>query len=238
MNYARQLGAGMLTTRALRRRRRRHGPQDGVLNLQQAAGNRAVGAILARQPGTKEAPKEQDKRTSHVLLPDIGRIELLSFQWGERTRGEREEEAPRFRELSLTTTSGKHSNALLRAAATGMTSRTPVGGRRHPPEADRREAGQLHDGRRRRVGQAGGDVDAQLRRRQAGVHPANGVAAQSESPPLTSTSTATSRWSDDGNPLPFGTPGVNSPTSRNSGSLISGQNTNESRIASRRSGST
>ena len=119
MNYARQLGAGMPTTRALRRRRRRHGPQDGVLTLQQAAGNRAVGAILARQPGTKEAPKEQDKRTSHVLLPDIGRIELLSFQWGERTRGEREEEAPRFRELSLTTTSGKHSNALLRAAATG-----------------------------------------------------------------------------------------------------------------------
>jgi hypothetical protein len=121
MNYARELGAGRPTTRALRRRRR--GPQNGVLNLQQAAGNRAVGAILARQPGTKEAaPKEQEqeKRTSHVLVPDLGRLELVSFQWGEH-RGRGRDEEPRLSELSLTTTTGKHSTALMQAAVKGTT---------------------------------------------------------------------------------------------------------------------
>jgi type VI secretion system (T6SS) effector Hcp len=118
MNYARELGAGMPTRRALRRRRR--GPQNGVLNLQQAAGNRAVGAILARQPGTTEAPKEQEQRTSHVLVPDLGRIELVSFQWGEQ-RGRGRDEEPRLSELSLTTTTGKHSTALMQAAVKGTT---------------------------------------------------------------------------------------------------------------------
>jgi type VI protein secretion system component Hcp len=119
MNHARELPAGTPSTRLLRRRRR-HGPQNGVLNLQQAAGNRAVGAILARQPGTKEAPKEQEQRTSHVLVPDIGRIELVSFQWGMHREYDRDE-APRFSELSLTTTAGKHSTALMQAAAKGTT---------------------------------------------------------------------------------------------------------------------
>jgi type VI protein secretion system component Hcp len=117
MNHARELEAGLPTT-PLRRRRR--GPRNGVLNLQQAAGNRAVGAILARQPGTKEAPKEQEQRTSHVVVPDIGRIELVSFQWGMH-KGRDRGDGPAFDELSLTTTSGKHSTALMQAAAKGTT---------------------------------------------------------------------------------------------------------------------
>jgi Type VI secretion system effector, Hcp len=118
MSHARELGTGMPATRALRRRRR--GPQNGVLNLQQAAGNRAVGAILARQPGTKEAEKEQEQRTSHVLIPDLGKIELVSFQWGEQ-RGRGRDEEPMLSELSLTTAVGKHSNALMKAAVKGTT---------------------------------------------------------------------------------------------------------------------
>jgi len=117
MNHVRDLEGGLPTTAARPRRRRGRG---GVLALQQAAGNRAVGAILARQPGTKEAAKEQERRTSHVLVPDIGRIELLSFQWGMH-KGRDRGEGPSFDELSLTTTSGKHSTALMQAAAKGTT---------------------------------------------------------------------------------------------------------------------
>ena len=116
MGHAHEYEAGLPATSVRPRRR----PRNGVLALQQSAGNRAVGAILARQPATKEAPKEQEKRTSHVLVPDIGRIELVSFQWGEH-KGRDREDAPAFNELVLTTTSGKHSTALMQAAVKGTT---------------------------------------------------------------------------------------------------------------------
>ena len=116
MGHAHEYEAGLPATSVRPRRR----PRNGVLALQQSAGNRAVGAALARQPGTKEAPKEQERHTSHVLLPGIGRIELVSFQWGEH-KGRDREDAPAFNELVLTTTSGKHSTALMQAAVKGTT---------------------------------------------------------------------------------------------------------------------
>jgi Type VI secretion system effector, Hcp len=113
MQRAHELDVGAARTTVRPRRR----PRNGVLALQQAAGNRAVGAILARQPGTKE---EQEQRTSHVLLPNIGRLELVSFQWGLH-KGREGGEGHAYDDINVTTAFGKHSTALLLAATNGTT---------------------------------------------------------------------------------------------------------------------
>lgn len=104
-------------------RRRPHAPADTVLALQQAAGNRAVSALLARHPRTKPAPAkpaptEAEQRTSHVLMPGIGRVPLVSFSWGGETHNVGPGKAD-IRDIHITSPVGEHSGMLQKAVAEG-----------------------------------------------------------------------------------------------------------------------
>jgi hypothetical protein len=60
-------------------------PADAVLDLQRSAGNRAVGAMLARQPAPT-APKSSRERAATMtagLGEKLGVIPIDSFSWGQ-----------------------------------------------------------------------------------------------------------------------------------------------------------
>ena len=105
-------------------RPRDRAPADDVLALQQAAGNRAVSALLARQPHTtaapgKPAPKEAAQGASHVLMPGIGTVPLVSFSWGG---GETHNVGPGkadIRDIHITSRVGPHSELLQKAITEG-----------------------------------------------------------------------------------------------------------------------
>jgi hypothetical protein len=87
-----------------------------LLRLQQTAGNRAVGRLLARQPvGTPDRPDPVEdapkQRQSTVKIPDIGTLPVVSLSWA--TNGGRPSD------VAISTQTGEHSPALMRAAAAG-----------------------------------------------------------------------------------------------------------------------
>jgi type VI protein secretion system component Hcp len=103
-----------------------------VLALQHQIGNRAVGAMLARDPKPKtpaKAPAKEPELKDGIwaTVPGVGLIELQSAQLGmHRTttspvgRGNsREAEAPAVTEIVVTSKLGDHSNDLFRAAMWG-----------------------------------------------------------------------------------------------------------------------
>ena len=103
-------------------RRRDRAPADDVLALQRAAGNRAVGALLARQPHTtatpgKPAPKEAAQGASYVLMPGIGTVPLVAFSWGGRETHNAGPGRTDVRDIHITSRVGPHS-AMLQAAIT------------------------------------------------------------------------------------------------------------------------
>src|SRR5215210_621487 len=107
------------------------GPAADVLALQRTAGNRAVGALLARQPkpaAPKEKPKEPAPVTGNrVVFPGIGTIPVESVQMGggrnitnpSGTGSGREGGAPAISEIVITSLQGEHSTALFRASLDG-----------------------------------------------------------------------------------------------------------------------
>ena len=95
-------------------------PGDGVLALQRSAGNRAVAALLARAPDTKEKAPAPEATGSRVTLSDIGTIALESVSWGEqRVKSPPEREEDKSGEIHLSSVVGSHSPRLLNAATNG-----------------------------------------------------------------------------------------------------------------------
>ncbi len=113
----------------------RQAAADRVLALQSTAGNRAVAAMLAREPDApvqadaKGAPKDKPPAPPsgpHVVLGGIGAIALEGFSMAGRQtpggggRGQgRERDRPPPQEFQLTTRAGSHSSDLMRAATNG-----------------------------------------------------------------------------------------------------------------------
>jgi Type VI secretion system effector, Hcp len=94
-------------------------PVDGMVALQQAVGNRTLAALLARQPRTKPKEPAAEERTSHVVLPGIGRIGIESFSWNKEGSVGGGPGKADLREIQITSTAGKHSAALQNAVAHG-----------------------------------------------------------------------------------------------------------------------
>ncbi len=106
------------------------GPAADLLALQRTAGNRAVGALLARQP-KPTAPKEKPKAPApaatgnRVVFPGVGTIPIESIQMGGgRTppgpgSGGDREAPPSVSEIVVTSLQGDHSPALFRASIDG-----------------------------------------------------------------------------------------------------------------------
>jgi hypothetical protein len=97
---------------------------DGVLALQRSAGNRAVSAMLAREPTPADA-KAPPAAAATATLSGIGTIPLLSVNF-EAGRGiqppvgrgaDRDPGGPR--EIVVTSRHGKHSSLLAKAAVSG-----------------------------------------------------------------------------------------------------------------------
>jgi type VI protein secretion system component Hcp len=98
------------------------GPAAAVLALQRAAGNQAVGAMLARQPKPTAPPKKETG--FRVVFPGIGTIPVESIQMGTTQArpgrpAEREPGTPSFSEMHFTSRVGAHSTALFKAALDG-----------------------------------------------------------------------------------------------------------------------
>jgi hypothetical protein len=96
-----------------------------LLELQRGAGNRAVSAMLAREPDTKEKEKPKEATGTRATLPGIGTIPLESVQFGgnrrpgssrQREKGEKQDTSG---EISLTSKVGKHSQDLFKASFEG-----------------------------------------------------------------------------------------------------------------------
>jgi hypothetical protein len=109
-------------------------PASELLALQRSIGNRAVGAMLARD-ATKTPPKPKEPTTAgnFVIYPGIGTIRLESFQFGAMQRqppagrdGSREApdkdkdkgEMPGG-EIVVTSKQGEHSNQIMRESLSG-----------------------------------------------------------------------------------------------------------------------
>jgi hypothetical protein len=101
-----------------------------LLALQRSAGNRAVGALLARDAAPTDAGKPQTTEFS-VLMPSIGTIPVLSYQFSLGKRRPEDEEAPKEGkpgakpdpgppgEIKLVSEEGPHSAALMRESLDG-----------------------------------------------------------------------------------------------------------------------
>ena len=114
-------------------------PQHALLELQRTAGNRAVGAMLARDTTTAQpadAKQEAAPSGAHVIVPDIGTIPIESFSLdlGKRqtppTGGRDTDEAPKKDkdkkdnelpggDVTITSLQGDHSSALFRWSLQG-----------------------------------------------------------------------------------------------------------------------
>src|SRR4051794_7214738 len=105
-------------------RRAPESPAGRVLELQRSVGNRAVAALVARDPKPGAAPAKE--RHYEVKFPDIGTIEVLSWSWGESGRGRHGSGGTgrvTSNELNFSSEVGPHSAALMNATASG----TPLG---------------------------------------------------------------------------------------------------------------
>jgi type VI protein secretion system component Hcp len=103
-----------------------------MLALQRQIGNRAVGAVIARDPKTKPAPKPPPKEPElkdgiWATVPGVGVIELESAQLGVHRSmtspagrsTSREATAPQIQEIVVTSHLGDHSTQLFRGALEG-----------------------------------------------------------------------------------------------------------------------
>jgi type VI protein secretion system component Hcp len=106
----------------------RPGAHAPVLELQRMAGNRAVNALLARDPKTKAPPpKKQDPpKHNHVVIEGMAPILVESAQIGQvrprigSDRGaEREKPAPQVSEITVTSLLGDHSTELFQKSLWG-----------------------------------------------------------------------------------------------------------------------
>ena len=113
----------------------RQAAADRVLALQSTAGNRAVAAMLAREPDApvqadaKGAPKDKPPAAPsgpHIVLGGIGAIALEGWSMatprapgGGGTGRDRDRDAPPPQEFQITTRAGAHSSELMRAATQG-----------------------------------------------------------------------------------------------------------------------
>jgi hypothetical protein len=103
--------------------------QHPLLELQQGAGNRAVSALLAREPDTKdkEKPKEPAATGTRAIVPGIGTIPLESVQFsGNRRPGssrhkEKGEKEDKSGEITVTSKAGPHSSELFKRSLDGKT---------------------------------------------------------------------------------------------------------------------
>ena len=104
------------------------GPLAPVLELQRMAGNRAVTALLARDPKAAKAPakKKDPPKQSYVAVSGMDPIVFESAQLGGRQtmspsgRGQnREVSAPAVAEVVVTTLQGEHSSELFKRSLSG-----------------------------------------------------------------------------------------------------------------------
>jgi hypothetical protein len=106
-------------------------PAADLLALQRTAGNRAVGALLSRQP-QPTAPKEKPKAPAEVtgnrvVFPGIGTIPVESVQLATSraansptgSGSDREGGAASVSEVVITSLQGEHSTALFKASLDG-----------------------------------------------------------------------------------------------------------------------
>jgi type VI protein secretion system component Hcp len=104
-------------------------PPHPVLALQRQIGNRAVGALLAREPKPKTPPKEPEQLKDGVwaFIPEIGTVQLRSVQLGVNRRmtnptgqsTSREASAPQISEIMVTADLGSHSDKIFRWSLNG-----------------------------------------------------------------------------------------------------------------------
>jgi hypothetical protein len=108
------------------------GPHAAVLELQRTAGNRAVTALLARDPKPKMPPakapekKKDPPKQSYVAISGMDPIVFESAQLGGRPSlspshrgGEREAPAQAVAEVVITTIQGDHSTELFKRSLSG-----------------------------------------------------------------------------------------------------------------------
>ncbi len=103
-------------------------PLAPVLELQRMAGNRAVTALLARDPKPKTPEKKKDPpKQSYVAISGMDPIVFESAQLGgrpslsgARRRGEREAPAPAVPEVAITTIQDDHSSDLFKRSLQGQ----------------------------------------------------------------------------------------------------------------------
>ena len=102
---------------------------DRLLSLQRAAGNRAVGTVVARSPQAKPkrkpkpAPKDPqglaERRISHIVLSGLTPIEVVSWSWQRGAIGGSGGAQGSVRELQVTTRTGAHSGTVMNAITEG-----------------------------------------------------------------------------------------------------------------------
>jgi hypothetical protein len=95
-------------------------PAERLLAFQRSAGNRAVGALLARSPNPAAPGDSKATETSgpHATLPGIGTIALLSVSLdADRASGRTAKELGN--EIAVTSRQGPHSSLLSKAVLDG-----------------------------------------------------------------------------------------------------------------------
>ena len=95
---------------------------EALLSLQRSAGNRAVGALLARAPDAK-TPEKKKSAGAKVTVAGIGVIPLLSFSWdtmhsGSGSVGTTKRGQPSG-DVVLTSPEGAHTPKLMQLASHG-----------------------------------------------------------------------------------------------------------------------
>ena len=110
--------------------------QHALLALQRTAGNRAVGAMLARDATTAEpadATKEAAPSGPHVIVPDIGAIPIESYQMSvgkpvsppsegrgeEKPKNDKKDDELPGGDITITSLQGEHSPKLFRWSLDG-----------------------------------------------------------------------------------------------------------------------
>ena len=104
------------------RREHPRSPAEVVLSLQRSAGNRAVGALLARAPEepAEAKPEAASDAGARCTVSGVGTMELASYSVGSETGGASGAgRQPTSLLLSATTKQGKHTPKLMQAQANG-----------------------------------------------------------------------------------------------------------------------
>jgi type VI protein secretion system component Hcp len=100
------------------------------MELQRMAGNRAVAALIARDPKTKSPPakapagKQSAPKQNHVALSGMAPIPIESAQFGQtraqaRTDREKPESTPAHSDVVITAHLGDHSSELFQRSLRG-----------------------------------------------------------------------------------------------------------------------